>query len=319
MKPTFTLCILAILSTFAHNFASAKGRVFGLVGKSLDDGNFIEAWRGCDEEAKSSKDNCILLGGKGPADPRFQSAAIDEALKTNRFAAFAVSVTDSGTIAKTLQSAKVPIITFDSPFISKDEHLSRAYVGVNNEEFGRDLARVAKRLRPQGGSICLMTDANDPNLALRVRGVRKELSLNNHFPDDLRLNGEGKWTESKRCPWNSGDKIERSMDEITVTLKNIKPDVFLSVGHWPVVNPKSYRLVTGPFREDLIKKKRIMIVGVGKITPEYAALMDEKLVHGYVSINFKEIGKKSFKLMKAAVEGKAIPPLVYTANMIKIK
>ena len=61
-----------------------------------------------------------------------------------------------------------------------------------------------------------------------------------------------------------------------------------------------------------------MIVAIGAIGPEQAALMDEKLVHGYVSINFNEIGKRCYTFMRAAVEGKPIPPVTYTDNTIQI-
>lgn len=286
----------------------ATAAEFALVAKSVDDRNFVAAWRGCAEEALRFGDVCLLVGGSGATDPRFQALAIDEALKAGRFAGLAISVTASALVAKAVQLAKVPIITFDSPFDAKDEHLSLAYVGIDNLAFGRDLAAIANRLRPQGGSLCLMTSANDKNLALRVWGVRQSLSGNRQIPDGQRLNGEGGWTELKRCPWNSADQLERAERELAVTLKDLKPDVFIAVGHWPVVDTTRYRAAVAPYREDLVSKARLMIVATGKISAEQLALLDERLVHGYVSIDFEQIGRHCYRLMRAAVDGKPLAP-----------
>ena len=316
MNPLSTIHALIVLA-LVNSSTLAEGLTFGMVAKSIDDGNFIAAWRACDTEAKRFGDEVVLVGGKGAADPRLQLQAIESALKANRLAALAISVTNSELIAKTVETAGVPIVTFDSPFSAKYEHLSLAYIGADNVKFGHDLAKIAKRLRPQGGTVCLMT-AYDPNLAQRVQGVRQELSGNSQFPEGQRLNGEGGWTEIARSPWNSSDSVERTMKELTVTLKHLKPDVFISVGHWPVVDPAAYRKTIEPFRQELIDKERMMIVAIGAIGPEQAALMDEKLVHGYVSLTYNEIGKLCYTFMRAAAEGKPIPPVTYTDNTIRI-
>ena len=317
MSPLSTIFTLIALGALMNCSAFAEGLTFGLVGKSIDDANFIAAWRGCDTEAKRFGDKCILVGGKGAADPRLQLQAIESALKANRLAALAISVTNSELIAKTVETAGVPIVTFDSPFSAKYEHLSLAYIGADNVKFGHDLAKIAKRLRPQGGTVCLMT-AYDPNLAQRVQGVRQELSGNSQFPEGQRLNGEGGWTEIARSPWNCGDSVERTIKELAVTLKHLKPDVFISVGQWPVVDPAAYRKTVEPFRLELIAKERIMIVATGAIAPGQAALLDEKLVHGYVSLSYREIGRRCYTLMRAAAEGKPIPLVTYTDNTIQI-
>jgi hypothetical protein len=55
-----------------------------------------------------------------------------------------------------------------------------------------------------------------------------------------------------------------------------------------------------------------MIFTVGQIDPELTALMDEKLAHGYVGIDFTEIGKKCYSLMHAAAGGEPVPLTTFT-------
>lgn len=314
-KSNFSFSLLLLL---APQIALAAGLTFGIVGKSVDDGNFVDTWQGCQDEAKRFGDQCVHLGAHGPSQPRAQAQAIDEALKINQFDALAISVTSSKFIAQTLQGSNMPVFTFDSPFEAKDASLSRAYIGTDNLAFGRALAKIAKKLRPQGGSICIITAMHDPNLALRVRGVRQELSGNKEASAEQRLEGAGGWSEAKRCPWNSGDDPVHTMTALTITLNKLLPDVILSVGHWPVLDTVGYRMAVQPMQQDLIDKKKLVIVGVGKIQPEQAALMRDKLVHGYVSIDFPKMGKLTYQVMKAAAEGKPFAPVTYTPDVVVI-
>jgi ribose transport system substrate-binding protein len=285
----------------------AYALTFAVLGKSMDDHNFVAAWRGCDEEARAHGDRCVHIGSRGAATPGLQVRALQQALKSKRFAAMAISVTHSDLIAAEIIEATIPIVTFDSPLNAKDAALSRTYVGTDDLALGRDLARIALRFRPRGGTLCLMTAANDPNLALRVQGVRQQLSGNPHIPEQQRLNGERGWTELARCPWNSADKVDRTMDQVTATLTHLTPDVFLSVGHWPVMNPAAYRRTVTPFRKRLAGKTPIVIVVVGALQPAYRALMDDGLVHGYVSIDFVGMGRLTYLRMKEAQGGKPLP------------
>lgn len=248
----------AVVTAWLCGASLAHGLTFGLVGKSLDDPNFVRAWQGCVLEAKNSGDKCLYFGGPGAADPRFQRQAIEAALRTHRLDGLAISVTASDVVAQALQGSKVPVVTFDSPFNEHHAPLSRAYVGADNLAFGHDLASAAKRLRPQGGTVCLMSAANDLNLAQRVQGVRQGLAGASTLPNGQRLTGQGGWTELPRCPWNSADQIDRTMTELAITLKHLKPDVFISVGHWPVVDVAAYRQAVAPqtFTVNLIRVEK---------------------------------------------------------------
>lgn len=308
------LAVLALTS----GVALAQGLTFGVVAKSVDDGNFVDTWRGCDAEARRSGDQCVLIGGKGAAHPRHQARALASALKSRQFDALAISVTNSELIALALKGTKIPVFTYDSPFDIDHAELSRAYIGTDNAEFGRELARIARRLRPQGGSLCIMSAAHDPNLMLRVRGIRDELGANPDAPPDQLLKGEGGWTELARCSFDSADDSAKTMREISLALKEVRPDVFISVGHWPVVDAAIYRRTIQPYRKNLAAMRPLVIVGVGKIHPPQAALLEERLVHGYVSIDFPKMGQQTYLVMKAALSGKPFEPVTHTPDAVVV-
>lgn len=312
--------LIGLLSVSWQASALAEGMTFAIVAKSIDDGNFVDAWKGCDEAAKQSGDHCVLLGGSGPAQLRLQANAIREAVKNQHFDGFAVSVISSDLVAEAFQDVTVPIITFDSPFDAYHRHLSRAYVGPDNMEFGRDLARLAKQLHSGGASVCLMTVAHDSNLSLRVLGVRRELSEDSTFPDGKRLEGENGWTESSRCPWNASDNTRKSLNQLGYSLKYIKPDIFLSMGHWPTIDMPLYRKTVEPYRKEILANKRIIIFGIGtQSLTALEALMNDGLASGFVGIDFPEIGRKCYEVMRRIAEGKTVDEVNYIPNIIGVR
>lgn len=317
-RPSARHWLFAMIAALLGDTTLAEGLRVGLIAKSVDDINFIEAGRSCAEEARKFGDECVLLGSREGGGARGQVMAIEAALKARKFDAFAISVTKSDFIAPAVQRIPVPVITFDSPFDARHAHLSRAYIGVDNLAFGRELGKVAKKLRPHGGTLCMMTSRHDTNLEERVQGVRRELSGNPHTSITQRLQGEGGWAELARCPWDVSDSVKRSLSEVDATLFFLKPDVFLSVGSWPIKNHQLYRETVAPYKEDIRTKKRIMIFGPGISLPAYKALMNEGLVHGYVTGDFSEIGRLSYRHMRDIAAGKAVPPATFVRPTIRI-
>ncbi len=183
-----TLLAFALLPAIA---GEAYCRDYALLGKSLDDDNFSDTVTGCNQAAQTNKDRCFLIGARGPADARRQALSLKTAARARTFSGFAVSVILSDAVAKVVrQEVRVPVISFDSPFESKDAAVSRGYVGIDNVAFGRDMARAAKRFRPGGGTLFLMGDLHDANLARRIAGGRRELSGQEDYPAKKRLAGE---------------------------------------------------------------------------------------------------------------------------------
>lgn len=310
---TILLLLLAIMSA---DHIRAEGRTFALIGKSTRDQNFVEVWRGCEAAALKNNDHCVLLGPEQEANAHLQDQIIKQVINSHHYSAMALSVTKSNAIAATVALADIPVITFDSPFAESERSLSLGYIGTDNQEFGRDLARQAKAIYPNGGSVCLMTAEHDTNLALRVLGVRRELSGNPHFSNTQPLRGEGGWYEASRCPWSSGDNSQRALAQLRITLAETKPDVFLSVGGWPLINIQAFKNTVRPFQQTLKNRKPLLVIGAGKILPEYQQLMQEQLLHALVSIDFYRIGELAYKNMKDSLQKKTLQAVIYTPNTI---
>ena len=302
--------LIVILLLLTHGFR-ANGFTLGLVAKSIDDRNFINAWEGCAQQAHKQGDRCLLIGSKGPTQVREQVAALQHALAAEPIDALAISVTNSNFLAAWLSQLKIPIITYDSPFNDVDRHLSRTYIGVHNVQFGRELARTAKNLKPVGGNLCIMTSLHNSNLEERVQGVRQELSGDYTRIKGQRLKGESGWNEQDRCPWDTGDSVDRALDEITLSFNNTVPTVLISVGAWPVVDVTAFRKTTLPFQQNLIEQQHIVIMGVGTHLPEYTSLLKDQLIHGFVSIDFPAIGRIAAKTMRAILLDKPVPEVIY--------
>jgi len=295
----------------------ADGMTFGIAGKQVDDINFIAVWKSCLQEAQKYGDTCLHIGEKGPAHFRIQDKSIAEAINKG-IDGLAVSVTNSEWLYKhaltTAVKKNIPLITFDSDLDKNHAHMRSAYVGMDNLQVGREMGRIAQKLRPQGGTVWLMSGVKySTNLNKRLMGIRQTLSGNLQFPEGKKLSGKGGWKEHNRSPWYCWDDYARSLKQMKVTLTDPKVDVFISVGHWPIINADSYRQTISSIRNDVPDThKKTIIIGVGELLPEQMELLRENIVHAYISLDFEEMGRKSYHYLKKLAMGEKIPPVTHT-------
>lgn len=315
---TCTLLLGTLIQIAGTNFCLAKGLVFGIVSKSLDAPNDNEVWKGCKYIANIHDDRCILIGKSGPPHPRAQVEAITQVLQTEKLDGLAISVTESMLLEQTLNTVNFPIISFDSPFDLSSKMISQGYVGMNNDEVGRNIAMIAKQFYPKGANVCLMTASRDPNLQKRILAIRRELSGNENFPANRKLSGENGWKEYSRSPWDTGGDLTRTMNEIDFTLNNITPDLLISTGDWPVVDSQRFRKTVQPYIKALKSNQtKIIIGGIGEIA-DIDTLLREHLIHGYVKANYYYMGVMSYQMMHALVEGKLFfPKAIYVPTLIR--
>jgi len=292
----------------------AEALNFGMVAKSTSDKNFVDAWKGCQEQALKDGNQCVLLGDEGTASPHIQRYAIETALASGTFSALAISVTNSPFIAQSIAQADIPILTFDSPFGPRAKQLQAGYIGTDNRGFGRDLAMLAQWLRPEGGSLCIISVEHDPNLEERVQAVRQQLAGSASLMPEQSLRGEGGWHELERCPRLPNADNEQAMTQLRGILSSTHPDMVISVGHWPVEIPDQFLRTVAPFRDALTSEKTQLVVGVGFISEAYQRLISDKLVHGMVSIDFVEMGRMTYHRMKDAAAGRPVPDNTFTPN-----
>ncbi len=297
----------------------AEGMTFGIAGKSTSDVNFIAAWQGCAAEARKNGDLCIHIGEGGPANFRVQDRAIREAIE-NGLEGLAVSVTNStwlhGHSLQLAASKNIPVITFDSDLDRQHAHLRSAFVGPDNQEFGRELGRLARELNPQGGTVWLMSGGPyNTNLNQRLTGVRQVLIESERLPNEVHTEKANGWKEHLRSPWYNGDDYKRALKQMKVALSASEVDVFISVGAWPLIDPDRYRTALDPeVKEALEQNKRLVIIGTGALQPGQWKLLRDKLVHAYVTLDFTEMGRIAYRNLKALAGGEAVPPATYTKS-----
>lgn len=313
MHRLFTFLLFTMASGCSLVFAETL--TFALVAKSTSDPNFVLAWEACHRAAQRDGNRCELLGEAGVANAHLQAKAIEDALASQKYAALAVSVTQSEFVASALAQANIPVVTFDSPFNDTEFDAAPTYVGVNNYLFGRDLGMMAQWLRPHAGTLCIMSVEHDPNLQQRVEGIRRALSGDPERSSDLPLDSEQGWTEADRCPLLSAGSSADALTQLRGILQNIRPDVLISVGHWPVINERGFRTLLEENNLRTGTSGPGIIVGVGGITSSYRELLTEGLLSGIVSIDFDEIGAKTYQQMNAIVKGKSVEPSVYTNSI----
>lgn len=287
---------------------------FALSGKSGTDVNFVAAWQGCAQEAQRHGDICQFWSAEGPAQARLQDRMILDALDAH-VRGLAVSVIRSDVLAQSalLEALRrrVPVITFDSDLDPADRPFRRVYVGPDNLEVGRTLGRLVIQSHPRGGVLCMMSgNRSDPNLNLRMQGVRQVLSGRPDWPAAARLQGQGGWTEAARCPWFNDDVPERALRQLKTSLGELAVDVVVSVGSWPVVDPEAFEATVSPLAPD--QHGQAIYACIGQPNAALMGLLDKRWLAGMVSIDFTEMGRQVYQALKRLAVGDAVNEYVLT-------
>lgn len=297
--------------------ASADPLQFALVAKRIDHDFFISAAKGCAEAAQAQGDTCLLLGASGASHFRRQNEALEQALARG-LDGIALSVTHSKWLANhALKRAnKTPLITFDSDLEPAEQHLRRGYVGLDNLAFGRQLGMLAQRLRPQGGKLCVLSGSSrDTNHRERLRGIRQQLrgdQAESRAAD--RLNGQNGWSEPNRCPLYDTDNQESALLKLATLLNSTNQyDTIISLGSWPVHHADIYRRQLGPLLARLKAKgtSPTIIIAIPEFDTALRPLLEDGLVQAYLSMESREIGRQSYRLLKSLVRGEPIPKRIF--------
>jgi ribose transport system substrate-binding protein len=109
-------------------------------------------------------------------------------------------------MAKVLERAKaanIPVLTWDSDLLDKDKALRAAYLGTKNYDIGVNLAKIAQKIKPKGGTVCIQSGGPAAaNHNERMQGIRDTLSgKKSKEPPGDKLTGQNGWTEptAARC------------------------------------------------------------------------------------------------------------------------
>ncbi|MEM7389211.1 MAG: substrate-binding domain-containing protein [Pseudomonadota bacterium] len=177
--------------------------VVAVVGKTKNDSFYQQAFKGCEQFAKQHLDfECIYDGPKDFQDIRTQVLVITDLVRRNNISGLLIATTDSNYLVeralKKLKDNNIPVITFDSDLLEKDQQYRLTYVGTNNFDYGVALGNELKKFtNKENNQVCIQSGhSTTPNLNKRIEGVRYALS----GQKDKRLSGENGWSEFDRCP-----------------------------------------------------------------------------------------------------------------------
>ncbi|WP_349618486.1 substrate-binding domain-containing protein [Azotobacter salinestris] len=287
---------------------------FALLAKRIDQRFFIQAGEGCAEAARAQGDVCRLLGTSGPPHFRKQNQLLEQAFH-QKLDGIALSVTQSEWLAEHAlkQRGHIPLITFNTDFNPAEQQLRRSHVGFDNLVFGKQLGRLAQRLRPQGGRLCVLTGSlRDTHQQERLHGIRLQLGAIPNHKGTERLRGENGWFEPSRCPLERAETADRALLQLATLLNTNQFDVIVHIGSWPIDQPAMYRQQLGPILTELDRQgtRPAIIIATPDPDAEQSALLDDGLVQAYLGWSSHELGRQSYWILKRLAQGQAVPEKV---------
>ena len=169
---------------FFAGAASAQDKlVIALVPKNLNNPFFDQAKLGCKKavaEIGADKVECLFTGPgeHGGGDEQVQIVADLIAKGVDGIAVVAVQRGGHGErAAARRRQAGIPVLTWDTDLLPEDKGLRVAYVGTHNYDIGVNLAKLAQKIKPKGGTICIQSGgAAAANHNERMQGIRDTLA-----------------------------------------------------------------------------------------------------------------------------------------------
>lgn len=310
--------ILALLCTSLASVggvANAEEKTFALVPKAMNNPFFDLARDGCQKADKELDDvKCYYIG---PGEhTELEQVQIVQDLISQGVDGIAVSPSNAPAMGKALQravKAGIPVMTWDADLLDEDKGIRKLFVGTNNRDIGVNLAKIALKLKPNGGSVCLQTGgAAAANHNERLAGIRDTLAGRGKTtpPGDV-LNNTNGWTEVAGCPLITDDDGTRAVQGLTDILnKESDLDVFISTGAFTQWNDNAYRQAVAPHKARLSSGDLVILVA--DTLPMQMEQLADGLAHGNVGQRPFEMGYKAMYFLKDIVEGKSVSDPSYT-------
>jgi ribose transport system substrate-binding protein len=312
MTRTVTFAALACALSLLGGHAQAEDKTLAIVVKGLDNPFFDLIRQGCEKAQGELKEGykCYYTGPASTSDEAGEVQIIDDLL-TKGVAAMAISPSNAPAVANVLRQRKpsIPIMTIDADLLAADHALRRTYLGTDNYLMGVKLAEHLKKLKPSGGTLCLVLgNVAADNINQRAAGTRDTLSSKKGTE---RLAGENGWKEISGCPLFTNDdaaKGNQMMADVLTANKNL--DAFVLEGGWPQFAPQAYAQLTDQYM-DRIKNKQLVLVVADTLPPQIEALKQGRS-DAQVGQRPFEMGYRAPFVMRDMVEGKKVEPIYYT-------
>ena len=282
-------CAAVALMGPAH---AADAYKFALIPKGMDNPYFDLSRDGCMAEAKKIGVTCIY---KGPAthEPATEVQIMQDFI-TQGVDGIAVSVADADSVTGVIRQARganIPVITFDADAPNSER---QAYVGTDNKEMGRELARQLIKVHPEKGTFA--TQSGGPaaeNLNERLAGLYEVLK------------GAG-WTEVKGSPAFCNDDSALAAQQLQdFATANPNIDAIIPVGGWALFAPKAYKSYVDN-NMDKVKAGKFPLV-MPDTLPVELQLLKEGYAQVLVGQRPYEMGEKAMDILLKLKNGEKVP------------
>ena len=307
-----TVAAAAILGMTQGAEAQPKKYVFALVPKNTNNPFFDQARDGCKKAEKElgGAIECLYIGPGEHGGGEEQVQVVND-LIAKKVDGIAVSPSNAAAMGKALEGAKaagIPVLTWDSDLLEKDKALRLAYVGTHNYEIGVNLAKLAQKIKPKGGTICIQSGgAAAANHNERMQGIRDTLAgTKSAQAPGTKRTGQNGWTEVAGCPLYTNDDFPLSVQQMEDILgKYPKLDAFIPTGGFPQFIPQAYRKVAEKYKSRIADGSLALVVA--DTLPVQIELLKAGLSKGQVGQRPAEMGYKSMFFLKDIKDGKPAP------------
>ena len=158
MRKYLLTAAVAIGALSVAGAAAAQTKyTFALVPKNMNNPFFDQARDGCKKaEAESNGAFECMYIGPGEHGGGEEQVQIVQDLVAKKVDGIAVAPANAAAMAVALQAAKdagIPVLTWDSDVLPENKDLRIAYIGTHNYEIGVNLAKLAQKIKPSGGTI----------------------------------------------------------------------------------------------------------------------------------------------------------------------
>jgi len=229
------------LSALSVGSAAMAENTFALVPKNMNNPFFDQARDGCMKAASESggKFKCEYIGPGEHGGGDEQVQIVMDLIARGDVKGIGISPANAAAMAVAAQAAKdagIPIITWDSDLLPESQNLRVAYIGTHNYEIGVNLAKLAMKIKPNGGTVCIQSGgAAAANHNERMQGIRDTLgNMTGTESPGTRLTGQNGWTEADGCPLYTNDDFPLSVQQFQDFMAaNPNVDAFLPTGGFP--------------------------------------------------------------------------------------
>jgi ribose transport system substrate-binding protein len=312
LKPVLTAALAVYAIALAGAADAQTKKIFALVPKNMNNPFFDQARDGCKKAEKESNGafECMYIG-PGEHGGGDEQVAIVQDLVAKKVAGIAVAPANAAAMAvalKAAKDAKIPVLTWDSDVLPENKDLRIAYIGTHNYEIGVNLAKLAQKIKPKGGSICIQSGgAAAANHNERMQGIRDTLSgKKSASSPGTRLTGQNGWKEIDGCPLYTDDDFPRSIQQFEdIMAKNPNLDAFIPTGGFPQFIPDANRAAVGKYKSKIASKSLALVVA--DTLPVQLDQMKEGLSLGQVGQRPFEMGMKTMQAFQAMTSGKPAP------------